>query len=61
MSQNMPLLTRVLGTAALASVIVVLLMARSGNEWPEYTKMEPPALRPPVVVLVAEVAEVAVV
>jgi hypothetical protein len=27
MSQNMPLLNRVLGTAALASVIVVLLMS----------------------------------
>ena len=27
MSQNMPLLSRVLGTAALASVIVVLLMS----------------------------------
>ena len=30
MSQNMPLLSRVLGTAALASVIVVLLM---GHQW----------------------------
>ena len=30
MSQNTPLLSRVLGTAALASVIVVLLMAPMG-------------------------------
>ena len=30
MSQNMPLLSRVLGTAALASVTVVLLM---GYQW----------------------------